>query len=185
MLCYIHAYKSLQWRSKKRKRMSLRMKEWEMRRRDIFDLTSQQGVWRGWRQLMICTFCQILPGSFAQNGAAVAISPMHKQTRNIHIKSEKKQKHTSCILISSPHTLGPSLLYSLSSQRHKDIFIFYKAQTLMKHWRHKYIFMNIHIWLLPPLLWHIIASLSDVVNINCHNAWKSALFWVVSDAFQW
>lgn len=120
--------------------------EWSSERSggDIF-LTSQPGVWRGWRQLMICTFCQILPGSFAQNGAAVAVSLMHKETlaSSFHL-----------------HTLSaPPFLMSPYSQRHKDIFIFYKAQTLMKHWRHKYISMNFHICLLPPLLWNVIAFL--------------------------
>lgn len=111
------------------------MKDWEMRRGDISDLTSQQGAWRGWRQLMICTFCRVLPGSSAQ-----------KTVPLLHSQSETHAHPHSCLLISSPHTLGPSLpRLSLSSQRHKDIFISYKARTLMKHWWHKYISMNFHI----------------------------------------
>ncbi len=62
-----HAYKSLQcgfwWRSRKKKwgrARELRRQRWGG---EIF-LTSQQDVWSGWRQLVICTFCHILPGSF-------------------------------------------------------------------------------------------------------------------------
>lgn len=87
---------------------------------------------------MICTFCHISPLSFAPNGVTGAASSVHtKGPENMH----PFQKN-SYILVSSPHTFmcthaaGPSHPHPLSSQRHKDIFIFHKAQTLMKHQRH-------------------------------------------------
>lgn len=111
-----------------------------------------------------------------------------KHTHTFAAKKGKKKTLASWFCLYThihAHTLGPSSPHPLSSQRHKDIFIFHKAQTLMKHWRHKYISMIFHIWLLPSLLWHTTAFLSAVVNINCQRAWESRWFRVMSDAFQW
>lgn len=70
-------------------------------------------------------------------------SPQSRSCTKKSIQGEKKKKNSRILFFfSSAHT--PPLLIlslSLSSQRHKDIFILHKARTLMKHRRHKYISM--------------------------------------------
>lgn len=100
---------------------------------EIFS-TSQQGVWRGWRAgSWFCAFCHISSGSFYSK-RRLARAQTHKGKKLLHPRSVLAHSHAHC-------TAGPSRPRPLSSQRHRDIFIFHKAQTLMKHRRHKYISM--------------------------------------------
>lgn len=121
-------------------------------------------------------FVTFLPLSFAPNGVMGAASPVHTNTQRDPKHAPIRRKKTHPRLLSThmrTHAASPSHPHPLSSQRHEDIFIFHKAQTLMKHQRHKYISTIFQMWLQQPRLWHATASLSAAVNVNCHSAWES------------
>lgn len=172
---HARAHRSLQCGSDEGagERRSLRKERWGA---EIF-LTSQQEVWRGWRRLIICTFFPQVLLKTALESCSCINTQIDRKFIYIHSKNNSKKKQ-SCFLILSLHTFthtsSPSSSHPLSSQRHEDIFIFHRAQTLMKHRRHKYISMISQIWLLPSLLRHTAASLWAFQN--CHNAWELMLY---------
>lgn len=167
-LLHMCTQKTTEWRG--------RASEWRSQRwwgaGDIFDSSSQQDVWSGLTSahdlhLLSLFFFFFPPGSFYSK-SDVARAETHTNRPETHIHSsnniQKKKTlassfHLFTFTLTHTHTPSPSPTHPhpLSSQRHKDIFIFHKAQTLMKRRRHKYISMIFHIWLLPPLLWHTTA----------------------------
>ena len=112
---------------------------------EIF-LTSQQDVWRGWRQLVNRTFLshfalEVFVCFFCHSKRCCSCACTRKNPSRER-KREKKNSRILFFFFFRLHTLLPSpSSLSLSSQRHKDIFILHKARTLMKHRRHKYISM--------------------------------------------
>lgn len=129
-----------------------------MRRRDIFDFTA------GCRERLMSARDLHLLSHFAWKfcskrcrSCSLARAQTHKRTWNTYPFAEELLHLRTH---SRTHTASPSHPHPLTSQRHKDIFIFHKAQTLMKHQRRKYISMIFQMWFQPPLLLHTAVSLS-------------------------